>query len=379
MAFAIPIDIFLQPIRVAAISGDELYRPTQVGNTISVYDETFPDITECDLVIVGCGEQRGDRISTAPDHAAPDAIRRQLYALQSWHPDIRIADIGNIVTGASVNDSYAALRSVVQELKNAGKTVLILGGSHDLTLAQYQAYAQDKNVIEATGVDARLDLDFGSLKKSEHFLLEMLTAEPNYIRHYNHIGFQSYLVDPHLLETMDKLRFDCYRLGHVKDNIEEMEPVIRHSELFTFDINAIAPAYAPCNRLSPNGFTGEEACALTRYAGLSRHVTTIGIYGYDPAGDVNDLTAMQIAQMCWYVIDGKSRAKREAAFEDRDAFNEFHTAFAEVETTFLQSKKTGRWWMQLPDKKYIACSYKDYVLASSNEIPERWLRAQERS
>ena len=45
---------------------------------------------------------------------------------------------------------------------------------------------------------------------------------------------------------------------------------------------------------------------------------------------------------------------------------------------FLQSKKTGRWWMQLPNKKFIACSYKDYVQASQNEIPERWLRAQER-
>ena len=33
---------------------------------------------------------------------------------------------------------------------------------------------------------------------------------------------------------------------------------------------------------------------------------------------------------------------------------------------------------QLPDKQFIACSYKDYLLASSNEIPERWLRAQER-
>ncbi len=30
--------------------------------------------------------------------------------------------------------------------------------------------------------------------------------------------------------------------------------------------------------------------------------------------------------------------------------------------------------MQLPDSKFIACSYKDYLLASSNEIPERWLR-----
>ena len=379
MPFAIPVDIFLQPVHVAAICGDEGFRPTQLGSVIAYYEEIFPDLNNVDIVIVGCGEQRGENIQAPQGHAAPDAIRRQLYALYCWHADIKIADVGNIVTGATITDTYAALRSVVQELKNIGKTVRIIGGSHDCTLAQYQAYAQDKNIIEATGVDARLDLDFASLKKSEHFLLEMLTAEPNFIRHYNHIGFQSYLVEPHLLETMDKLRFDCYRLGHVKENLEEMEPVIRHSELFTFDINAIAPAYAPCNRLSPNGFTGEEACALTRYAGLSRHVTTIGIYGYDPEKDVNDLAAMQIAQMCWYVIDGKSRSKREATFDDKESFNEFHTAFAEVETTFLQSKKTGRWWMQLPDKKYIACSYKDYISASSNEIPERWLRAQERS
>jgi hypothetical protein len=50
-----------------------------------------------------------------------------------------------------------------------------------------------------------------------------------------------------------------------------------------------------------------------------------------------------------------------------------------VDTIFLQSKKTGRWWMQLPNNSYIACSYNDYMLASSNEIPERWLRAQERN
>jgi hypothetical protein len=34
--------------------------------------------------------------------------------------------------------------------------------------------------------------------------------------------------------------------------------------------------------------------------------------------------------------------------------------------------------MQMPDKKIIACSYKDYLIASNNQIPERWLRAQER-
>jgi hypothetical protein len=35
--------------------------------------------------------------------------------------------------------------------------------------------------------------------------------------------------------------------------------------------------------------------------------------------------------------------------------------------------------MQLPNRQFIACSYQDYLQASSNEIPERWLRAQERS
>ena len=39
----------------------------------------------------------------------------------------------------------------------------------------------------------------------QNFFMEMLTGEPNYIRHYNHVAFQSYFVHPHMLETMDKL------------------------------------------------------------------------------------------------------------------------------------------------------------------------------
>jgi hypothetical protein len=72
---------------------------------------------------------------------------------------------------------------------------------------------------------------------------------------------------------------------------------------------------------------------------------TIGIYGYRPELDKEYLTAKQISHMLWYLMDGKSRGKREAMMEERNFFNEYHTAFAEVDTVFLQSKKTGRWWM----------------------------------
>lgn len=372
------ISDFLLPVNTLYISQNENYKDGQLGRTILKYEEEFPDLDDVQVVLVGCGEQRGSGIIHIESNA-PDRIRRYFYSLFYWHTDIQIADIGNIRPGSLYTDSYAALKTVVQELINDGKTVIILGGSHDLTLAQYNAYADNKKAIEASCIDALIDLDIDSPFHHENFLMEMLTSEPNYIRHYNHIGFQSYHVHPRMLETMDKLRFDCYRVGSVRETIDEMEPVIRNSNLVSFDISAIAHAYAPANSISPNGLTGEEACTLLRYAGMSPNVNSIGIYGYNPEHDKDDLTAKQISHMLWYTLDGRSRGKREARLDEKDSFNEYHMAFAEVDTTFLQSKKTGRWWMQLPDHRFIACSYKDYLLASSNEIPERWLRAQERS
>ncbi len=371
---------FLLPINMAELSDDQLYHDGQIGKAISVYENDFPDLFEADIILVGCNEQRGNGKTYNPQvMAAADAVRKQFYQLYYWHTDIKLADIGNIKTGASLQDSYAAVKTVLNELLNQKKTVILIGGSHDLTLPQYEAYSAGKQIIEMSCVDALIDLNITSALRSDNFLMELLTSEPNFIRHYNHIGFQSFYVHPNMLETLDKLRFDCYRVGTVKESIDEMEPVIRNCQLLSFDISAIAHAYAPANNISPNGFNGEESCMLLRYAGLSPNTTSIGIYGFDPSKDKDALTAKQISHMLWYLLDGRSRGRRESKLEEKESFNEYHMAFAEVATVFLQSKKTGRWWMQLPDSKFIACSYKDYLLASSNEIPERWLRAQERS
>jgi formiminoglutamase len=369
---------FLQPVSLQNLFGDSSYNDGQLVKHILINEGELPDITPADIVLLGITETRGSGIFNSEIYAA-DVIRKQLYQLNYWHKDVVLADLGNIKTGASLNDSYAAIKTVVAELLRLNKTVVLLGGSHDNTLAQYFAYKHLDQHIEATCIDASINLRSERPERSENFLMEMLTGEPNHIKHYNHIAFQSYFVHPRMLETMDKLRFDCFRVGMVKENIEEMEPVIRNTQLLSFDISAIKYSDAPANTQCPNGLTGEEACILTRYAGMSNNVSTFGIYGYTPQNDVQDLTAMQIAQMLWYFIDGKSRSKQEAAFEDRHNFNEYYCTFTEVQTLFLQSKKTNRWWMQLPNKTFIACSYTDYLHASQNEIPERWLRAQERA
>lgn len=367
---------FLNPINIDEISNDIAYKEGQIGSAIKIHGEEFPDLDSVDVVLIGCAEQRGTALLHKSE--AANAIRREFYDLYYWHHDIRLGDVGNLKIGKSLYDTYAALQLVLSELQEMGKTVIILGGSHDLTLAQYYVFSEKKQSIEAVGIDAIIDINLDSPFRGDNFLMELLTSEPNFMRHYNHIGFQSYFIHPRMLETMDKLRFDCYRVGSVKERIEEMEPVIRNCEIFSFDISALAYAFAPANTISPNGFNGEEVCTLMQYAGMNSKLQSLGIYNYRPEKDIESLSAKQISQMLWYFLDGRSRGIWEATLDDSHSFNEFHTVFAEVETTFLQSKKTGRWWMQLPDKKFIACSLKDYQLASTNEIPERWLRAQER-
>lgn len=367
---------FLEPIDKFALNGDDSYHEKQIGRHVAAYEGEIPDISESALVIVGCGEARGAGLFNVS--SAPDKIRTEFYRLYHWHRNIHIADLGNLKTGATVQDSIAVLKTVVNELVANGKRVLILGGSHDLTLGQYGAHALMEKTVEMACIDANIDLNMGSLLPNERFMMELLTSEPNYISHYNHIGFQSYFVHPEMLETIDKLRFDCYRAGKVRENIPDMEPVLRNSQLLSFDINAIQYGFAPANIATPNGFTGDEACQLMRYAGMNHQMKSIGIYGFDESLDQHDITAKQISHMIWYLMDGIYKGSDEAGLIDREKFYDYPVSFSGLETIFLQSKITGRWWMKTFDDRYIACSKQDYITACNDEIPERWMRAAER-
>jgi formiminoglutamase len=352
------------------------YEPLQLGATIQCATGDDFDWEEADIVIVGCGESRGEEQGLSD---APDVIRQELYKLYSWHPSVKIADAGNIRQGLTLDDTRAALRIVLHELHLAGKTVIVLGGTHDLTLQQYDAFKKSEQMVVVSVADMLIDLDETETVTSHSFLLDMLTAQPNFVNHYNHIGFQSYYAHPRMLETLDKLRFDFYRLGKVRDHIEDMEPVLRTSNLFSFDISAVRFSDAPVNiNGSPNGFTGDEACVLTRFAGMSEKLTSFGIYNYQPEHDTHNMTAKLIAQMIWYFVDGYLVRRSEATLNEKEEFISFHVTFTENDTVFLKSKRTNRWWMRLPNQVFVPCSYKDYLIASNDEIPERWLREQER-
>ncbi len=382
---------FFEPIGTSVFQRDSYTHPLMLGTFIRANTEEkgFPDLKNTDLAIVGIKEDRNSPGNEGCS-LAPDYIRKHLYSLFQGSFDTRIADLGNVRAGDSVSDTYFAVRTIVAQLLEQEITPVILGGSQDITYANYQAYESLGQIINIVSADSRFDIGLNKDEALTHrnYLGKILTHKPNYLFNYANIGYQTYFVDQDALELMDKLYFDAYRLGEVRQHMEEVEPIVRNADLFSFDVSSIRQSDAPgCGLASPNGFYGEEACQIVRYAGLSDKLSSIGFYETNPAYDKGEQTSHLVAQMIWYFIDGFYHRKNDYPdkhIRDSHAFIKYVVSIRDFQNkiNFYKSKKSSRWWMEVPcppnlQRKYlrqflIPCSYKDYQEACQNEIPEKW-------
>lgn len=351
----------------------------KISNSILQADEFHDNWEEADIVLVGCGATYGATKEESNWTSAPDTVREELYRMYDWHTDIKVADLGNIKKGANPADTRAALRIVLKEIEEAGKKAVLLGGSHDLMVQQYEVFEAKERMIEMATVDRFIDLDDSEGVNEFNFLMPLFTKQPNFISHFSQVGFQSYDVNPNVLETLDKLGFDCFRLGWLRESLEEIEPVFRYCNLVGIDLQCLRFSEATFLKdASPNGLFGDELCQLAKYAGMSSRLTSFGIFGYYPERDLTKMGAKLISQALWYFVDGYRIRKQEADLRDINNFITFHVPISGTDLLFIRSKKTNRWWIQLPDQTFLPCTLKDYLDAGNNEIPERWLRQQSR-
>lgn len=346
----------------------------------------FPALENIDLVIIGVLEER-NAVNNEGCANGANVIRKKLYDLKrNWN--FRIADLGNIAPGENVSDTYFALSNVVAQCVKSNVLPVILGGSQDLTYANYKAYESLEQVVNIVSIDNAIDLgDVEQPISSKSFLNKIILHQPNYLFNYSNLGYQTYFVSEEERELMDRLFFDVHRLGMVKQDIREVEPVVRNADIVSFDISAIRYADANGNgNATPNGFNGEDACAITRYAGLSDKISSIGIYEYNPVKDRDEQTAFLIAEMIWYFIEGYYNRKGDVVSKKSSDILKYivSTDTDAQEIVFYKNLKSDRWWMDVPYpesklSKYrrhqlVPCSYSDYQYACNNEIPEKWWR-----
>ncbi|HAT92798.1 MAG TPA: arginase, partial [Sphingobacterium sp.] len=151
------LSVFFSPISITGFAPEHGFLSSQLGNVIQAYETDFPS-WETDkqpqLAIVGVEEDRASINNNGTDKA-PDAVRKHLYALYQGDYTMNIVDLGNIKAGNTIQDTYIALKSVVEELVKENILPIIIGGGQDLTYAQYLGYQNLERKIELAIIDAR--------------------------------------------------------------------------------------------------------------------------------------------------------------------------------------------------------------------------------
>ena len=236
-------------------------------------------------------------------------------------------------------------------------------------------------------VDSEFNIGLGEEEvNSKNYLSKILLKQPNYLFNFSNLGFQSYLVGIDEIELLEKLNYDSVRLGKARTDIKHTEPILRNADIVSFDISAARRPDAPGNAYaSANGFYGEEMCQLSRYAGMSDKVSSVGFYECNSDMDSTGQSAELVAQMIWYFFDGYYNRKGDFPMCNKDEYLKYNINIGHPQPNmvFYKSPKSGRWWMEIPypaddrlayDRHLLApCTYEDYQMAMQNELPDRWI------
>lgn len=380
---------YLSPIQPNSLG----YYPSEfsvtLGSCITSHtpEEGCPDIPDDGLVLLGVGEDRGAE-NNAGCADAPDEIRRYLYKLAVPHADAAIADLGNIILGQTVEDTYYAVAEVVAEVVRHGSTLVLMGGSQDITFAAYKGFELLGRIIDIASVDSRFDIDHNDDFTSRTWLQKIIMQNPNYLFFYANIGYQTHFVGQDFVKLMDDLKFDAYRVGEVQQDMSRAEALIRNSDLVSVDVGSVRQSDAPGNLdPSPHGFYGEEFCQMMRFAGMSNKTRCLGLFEVNPRWDNRGQTSHMVAQGIWYFIEGFYLRKHDDPLLFPENCKHFIVKMEdpEVDMDFYKSKLSDRWWVYVPceneelqeiysSQLMLPCTYGDYLQSLKGELPALWMK-----
>jgi formiminoglutamase len=382
---------FLSPVPDIVLAHTQLLSPQTLGRKLKIHSaqKGIPDLEGVNIAILGVLESRND-VNYLGEDFKLNEIRKSLYALYPGSWTTTIADLGDINKGESVEDTYFALKTTIAILIKKKIIPIVIGGSQDLTYANYRAYDDLFPMVNIVNVDCSFNLgDAAKPIKNNSFVGKIILDEPYNLFNYANVGYQTYFNSQEEIDLMDKLYFESYRLGQVSKDITIVEPVMRDANMVSIDLSCVKGAEVSLNqKFSPNGLDGKEICAISRYAGISNKVSSIGIYEYKPSKD-DEMTSMLVAQVIWYFIEGVNFRIQDDILLDENSYQKFITLIDAEELVFYKSNRTGRWWIEIPFfnevntklKRHtlLPCMHQDYLDACNNKVPNRWYKALQRN
>lgn len=343
-----------------------------------------PNLENNTIAILGVLENRGNELISIEPNL--ESLRLQFYALYPGNWNVTIYDLGDIIAGNTLEDTYFALRTVCAALIKKNILPIVVGGSQDLTYAIYRSYDKLDQMVNLVNIDSKFDFENGqNTLISNSYLSKIIVEEPNNLFNYSNIGYQTYFNSQEEIDLIEKLYFEAYRLGEVSQNITIAEPVFRDADLVSVDMSSVKSSDSGSNNpFMPNGLDGKEICTLARYSGISDKVSSFGIFNHN----FSEKETLLLAQIIWYFIEGYHYRSKEYPIGSRENFIKYIVPIEDDDLVFYKSDVSERWWIEIPHNSLnnklkkntlLPCSQEDYLMATRQEIPNRWWKAQRKN
>ncbi len=356
-----------------------------IGGRMRFYEvDDGVDLAQVDLVILGVRENRnGEDVPRSYDEFSH--IRKFLYQLYLGAWSSRMLDLGDVVAGNQVEDTYFMVRKIVELCQSQGVVPVILGGSQDLLYPMYRAFDERPQMVNVCNVDARFKLgDIDAPLAASNFIGKMVVDQPYHLFNYINLGYQTYYNSHEEIALLEQLHFESLRLGEIDGNLSRVEPFLRSSDLVGVDMGSVDYASSAFAKAYPNGINGKQLCSIARYAAMGERCQALGLFNIPR--DYSAQGCELISQAIWYFMEGINLRIEEYPKENDTRFISYEVLIEPEGLKFLKSTITDRWWIKVIKNDelhniknhhaFIACSQADYQDANQGIIPESWLRAR---
>jgi formimidoylglutamase len=266
------------------------------------------NIARADVVIVGVPTDEGIIRNGGRSGAAqaPDEIRKYLNKLTPFFgkkpglETLSIVDYGN-VSGSTLEEIHAAARDLTRQLIAERKTVVALGGGHDVTYPLAAGFHSATNAaMSLLNVDAHLDVRPKKNDRHHSGSSFRLLIEEGHLQgdKFTEFGIQPFALsaEHYAWATGQGAAVISYN-DVAGDPLPTFSRLAKNLHYLSFDIDSIRSADAPgCSAPSPIGFAAHEACEMVRIAGTAG-VQMFDIVEVSPPYDLDGHTARLAARM----------------------------------------------------------------------------------
>ncbi|MBK9212673.1 MAG: hypothetical protein IPO14_06920 [Saprospiraceae bacterium] len=294
------------------------------------------------------------------------------------------------------NDALFSIKDYVLSLRNVGDFSLIVDSADNFTskvipflennlnslvfifcsdpsrlikqlkvVSKYLKISDDKVIASQNDLIARLsfDLKMEESKKKKSSLDKL-------------IGTQTHK----LLDLGSLTDYVHYPLSSIRYENSVLEPLARDASFGIIDFNSVKISeFNASISASSSGFTCEEICTVASTFAQSPNMKIISFTGFrKPLEGFSSTDINFLGQVCWYAMNGTHYRVPEDPNDGLEGFDRFTPVDLEYFDgilEFIKSKKTGKWWVHIKDKRnfFIPCSFIEYKAMNNNEWDDQWL------